>query len=85
MSAQMHTIYSERIKGVGVHEGGPYLSMGYYGEGLENLSVETISAEITRVVELNYDYGAIDNPSNFKDSPVYIISGEFDPVAPTKM
>ncbi len=79
----MHVIFSERIKGIGFHEGGPYYSGRYDNTNLP--SADEISQNGIRNAELNQDYGVIDKLINIKDSPVYIISGEFDTTVPTAL
>jgi predicted esterase len=81
----MHIIYSDRIKGIGFHEGGPYYSTILKGYLLNQTSADEISQSGIRAAELNQDYGLIDNLSNIKDSPVYIIGGEFDTTVPLKV
>ena len=73
MSMQMHVIYSETIKGVGLHQGGPYASR-FEGAGGTELRPELLG-ELFDYAYNNEVEGLIDPLDNLNGSPVYITAG----------
>ena len=73
MSHQLHIVYSDTIKGVGLYEGGPY------GQKFTNFN-GTLEVWKDLIKEAS-DSGNIADTSNIKDSPVMIVSGLNDFVA----
>ena len=74
MAMQLHIVHSAIVKGVALHEGGPYgMSWTQYWETL------TVSIDLARKAQ---EEGGIDQLSNLKESPVIISSGLQDTVVP---
>ena len=65
ISHQLHIVYSEMVKGVGLHEGGPYFSWTDHNKRV------AFSEKFAK-------NGGIDPLSNLQDAPVYITSGSND-------
>ena len=73
MSHQLHIVYSDTIKGVGLYEGGPYGSSFLDFDGtLESWKELTTKASTA---------GSIADTANIKNSPVMIVSGSNDKTA----
>lgn len=70
MSHQLHIVYSDTIKAVALHNGGPY---GHNFNDLEG----TLEAWKDLVVEAS-DAGTIADITNIKNSPVMIVTGSND-------
>jgi hypothetical protein len=75
MSTHMHTLYSDRIKGIGVHQGGPYKSSWTQG-----ITVEEHAALSVAEAQARMDDNTIPDLANFQNAPVYVITGELDEI-----
>jgi hypothetical protein len=81
MAANLHVMYSETFKGVGlvgggVYGGGEFLSSAGifdYGWTAEDMADESVA-----IAEAYSEEGKIDNVLNLEDSPVMIFSGGVD-------
>ena len=72
MAMQLHIVHSAIVKGVALHEGGPYgMSWAQYRKTLK------VSIDLARKAQ---EEGEIDQLSNLKESPVIISSGLKDTV-----
>ena len=74
MSSYLQIIYSDRIKGIGFHEGGTYYGGEFYGR-LDEVTNQTIADFAISSADSNMASGLIADLTNLKDSPVYITAG----------
>ena len=75
VATQMHTIYSEDIKGAGLIIGTPY------GDDLSIVGLN-LGQEAIALAENFAAKGEIDSPDNLRDDPVWIFSGAKDTLSP---
>jgi hypothetical protein len=86
MTNQMHITMSGTIKGVGLMIGGPFYSSTEYADPElhtldEDVTKETLIELATSKAEEYEADGKIDELSNINGAPVYILSGNIDPIA----
>ena len=86
MTNQMHITMSGTIKGVGLMIGGPFYSSTEYADPEAFTLDESITKEMlvelatTKAEEYEAE-GKIDDLTNIQGAPVYILSGDIDPIA----
>lgn len=83
MAGQMHIAYSSTFMGVGIVAGGPYYcSRGDLPTALNScMDVYLGTPDTTRLIDITLDFAnkkLIDNPSQVKNSQVYILTGKND-------
>lgn len=83
MSSYLQIIFSDRIKGIGFHEGGTYYGFEFFST-LDEVTKEQVAEYAIEKAEENWANGLIEDLANLKGQPVYIGSGEFDTTVPKK-
>ena len=80
MAHQMHIVYSDMIKGVGLHAGGPFGQLFTELQDDGSIIDPHTAKRWEKYPEMLETYGDIDPQKNLKGDPVFILSGKNDQI-----